>query len=306
LAAQPGVRRPDSRGPSQAGRASGAEDAAVSVAESVANGAPARLSIVPPDASDAARARSSIVRIASVSHPEHGGSTHSAAAATDAAASSATKPTAPGPWADPALALAGRLAGAAPASVITQAMAAAPAVAADRVALEAIDRITITTAGGVPGLESRIDDPVLGTIRIVVSARLGETVRAEIVARDPAAARELASGIDRALAGGAALPGNVDLHVRAESAAPAARADAHLGAGGGRGSHAGPQGQPFADASTAGGDRPAGRDGDPSASLRAQAPTPQESRGRGRAAPPVAASVSPGSVHPGSALDVRA
>jgi hypothetical protein len=112
------------------------------------------------------------------------------------------------------------------------------ATPADRVVAEAMGRIRITTQGGVPGLESRIDDPTLGTIRLLVSARPGETIRAELVAADPAAARELRSALDRALAAGVNLPTGVDLRVRAEGPARPSAADSHLGSGTGQQGHA--------------------------------------------------------------------
>ena len=257
--------------------------------------------------SDVARARASIARITAAragdAADEH---RPDAVAKPNAAAPSTAPATQAGPSADAALAAiaAARASGTPSAGPSAQPVStsATTALAADRVAFEAIDRITTTVKAGVPGLESRIDDPELGTIRIVVSARLGETIRAEIVARDPAAARELASGIDRALAAGATLPGNMDLRVRAEGAAPAARADAHLGPG--SGGQSGPWDQPSSGAFTDAGGHAPGRDAD--GGVVTPAPAPMPDRGRGLGPVPVAVPLSPGSAHSRTALDVRA
>jgi hypothetical protein len=263
----------------------------------------------PTAASDVARARASIARITAARVDDAADERRPDAGAKPAVAATPSAPaTQAGPSADAALAAiaAARGSGSPAAGPATQVSptAATTALAADRVAFEAIDRITTTVMAGVPGLESRIDDPELGTIRIVVSARLGETIRAEIVARDPAAARELASGIDRALAAGATLPGNMDLRVRAEGAMPAARADTHLGSG--AGGQSGPQDQPSSGAFTDAGGHTPGRDADGGVLSHVLAPAPAQGRGRGLGAVPVAIPSTTGSAHPGTALDVRA
>jgi hypothetical protein len=263
----------------------------------------------PTAESDVARARASIARITAARVDDAADERRPDAGAKPAVAATPSAPvTQAGPSADAALAAiaAARGSGSPAAGPATQVSptAATTALAADRVAFEAIDRITTTVMAGVPGLESRIDDPELGTIRIVVSARLGETIRAEIVARDPAAARELASGIDRALAAGATLPGNMDLRVRAEGAMPAARSDTHLGSG--AGGQSGPQDQPSSGAFTDAGGHTPGRDADGGVLSHVLAPAPAQGRGRGLGPVPVAITSTTGSAHPGTALDVRA
>lgn len=262
---------------------------------------------------DAARARASIAGIvaAGASDADARPAGHTADRAAPSQSSSPSATSAAVPAADPGLAVASVPQGAASRGVASGASSAvsAPAASAapsavDRVALQAIDRIRATATGGVPGLESRIDDPELGTIRVVVSARVGETIRAEIVARDPAAARELASGIDRAMAAGAVLPGNLDLRVRAESAAPTARADAHLADTGG---HAGRHDQATAGAGfgapPSGSDSPRGGHADRGPEPRAAAAP----AGHPRAIAPhaVTAPTAPRSARPG-AVDLRA
>jgi hypothetical protein len=259
-----------------------------------------------------ARARASAARIAVPSPVSHAtaGTDGQSVQATDVLAGVAG---AGGTPVDPALAgiagargavAAGAAAG--PDVGTSQPSGVAAGVAADRVVAEAMDRIRTTSAAGVPGLESRIDDPELGAIRVVVSARLGETIRAELVVRDSAAAHELSTAIERAVASGATLPAGVDLRVRAEGPAKGAGHDAHLGPGaGGQGqAHPGAQGQAFegdprrdhatgfAFGHDAGrGDRPA---------------NPLPGRGRGIEPIPIATSSIPVASRPGSALDVRA
>ncbi|MHB8959132.1 MAG: hypothetical protein ACYDAN_05860 [Candidatus Limnocylindrales bacterium] len=269
--------------------------------------------ILPATASDVARARASIARIVAAGADDAVGPRHHLdGAAPPAGAVPAANVVAGTPAADTALAAIaaarqGTPAASSAASTSTTTSASVPA--ADRLAFEALDRIRTTVTAGVPGLESRIEDPELGTIRIVVSARLGETIRAEIIASDPAAARELTSGIDRALAAGAALPGNVDLRVRAEAAAAAPRADAHPGHGGGE--HARPQdwtsaGSSFGGRQDGGADGAPGRDVDRVIPAHCSAPAPAHGRTRGLEPVPVAASSDAGALRPGTALDVRA
>jgi len=171
---------------------------------------------------------------------------------------------------------------------------------ADRVVAEAMGRIRTATRAGVPGLESRIDDPELGSIRILVSGRPGETIHAELIARDPAAARELSAALDRALAAGASMPAGVDLHVRTDAPQRPSGANAHLGSQPGGGGRMAPDGQAshhgrddapaFAFGQDAGGGR---SDPQPSGRERRLAPVP----------------VAPGTrpaARSGAALDVRA
>jgi hypothetical protein len=189
---------------------------------------------------------------------------------------------------------------------------AGPVTGPDRAVAEALGRIRTTVAAGVPGLESRIDDPELGSIRVLVAAKPGETIRAELIARDPAAARELTAALDRAFAAGATLPNGVDLRVRADGAVRPAAAEAGLGWASGDQRHA--SGQPAGgdqrpdDASAwAFGRDPAGRD--------PAGREPEPGSGRGRSHRPDPVTVNPSTVNPstarggvrsGTALDVRA
>jgi hypothetical protein len=175
--------------------------------------------------------------------------------------------------------------------------------AADRVLADAIGRIRTTVEAGVPGLQSRIEDPELGSIQVLVSAHPGETIRAELIARDPAAARELAGALDRAFAAGATLPMGVDLHVRAAGAGiRATAAETGLGWATGNGHHA----QPQADA---GGRR---RDDAPAFAFGRQREGGREDAApeHGRRHRPDQITVTPPAsrraARPGSALDVRA
>jgi hypothetical protein len=270
---------------------------------------------LPTTASDVARARASIARIVAAGADDGADARHRGGEGSGTqGAVPATSVLAATPAADAAQAAIAAARQASPATSSAPsatAAASAPSVvpAADRLAFEAIDRIRTTVTAGVPGLESRIEDPDLGTIRVVVSARVGETIRAEIVARDPAAARELASGIDRAIAAGAALPANVDLRVRSEAAASTARSDAHLGHSGGE--HAASQDQSSA-GSAFGGRADSGAGGTPGREAGRAAPTPVSAlapahgRSRGLGPVPVAVSSTPGALRPGTALDVRA
>ncbi len=269
---------------------------------------------LPTTTSDIARTRASMARIVAASadgagdaHSHGGVPAPASQAGVPAASVVAGTPAADAALAAIAAARQTSPTGSTPTGTTTAASTTAPA--ADRLAFEALDRIRTTVTAGVPGLESRIEDPELGTIRIVVSARLGETIRAEIVARDPAAARELTSGIDRALAAGAVLPGNVDLRIRSEAASPAPRSDAHHGQGGGE--HGRPQDQPAAGGAFGGGsDSGAGssstRDGGAAVAADVSALAPAHGRTRGLDPVPAATSSTPGALRPGTALDVRA
>jgi hypothetical protein len=173
---------------------------------------------------------------------------------------------------------------------------------ADRVVADAIGRIRTTVESGVPGLESRIEDPELGSIRVLVAARPGETIRAELVARDPAAAIELTAALDRALAAGASLPTGVDLRIRAEGGVRATAAEAGLGSPTGDPRHGSPQpggGQQRHDDVSP---WSSGRDGPSSR------PDPDIGFGRRHRSDPIiqAAPAAQRAARSGSALDVRA
>jgi hypothetical protein len=178
---------------------------------------------------------------------------------------------------------------------------ASPATSLDATVAAALTRIRTTLEAGVPGLESSIQDPVFGTIRVLVAARPGETIRAELVAANAAIAGELAGALDRALAAGATLPAGVEVRVRADSAVRPAAADQGLNSslGDGRGS------APQPDA----GDRR--RDDAPSWSFGRESdarPDGGTRNGRTHRPDPIdpAFPVSRRGARPGSALDVRA
>jgi hypothetical protein len=176
---------------------------------------------------------------------------------------------------------------------------------ADRAVAEALDRIRTTVTAGIPGLESRIEDPALGTIRVVVSGGKGELIHAELVTRDPEAARALAVSLERALAAGAALPAGVELRVRPETThrPEPARGDAgqdvgHQPGGGG-----------------AGHGQAAGREaGDPTSAIaltgdRGHAPAPHRSSPAGDRVPTPTVNDQPTAARPSGhrgAIDVRA
>jgi hypothetical protein len=190
------------------------------------------------------------------------------------------------------------------------AVAAGPA---DRVVAEALNRIRTTVQAGVPGLESRIDDPQLGSIRVLVSGRPGETIRAELVAADPAAARELTAALERAVAGGATLPAGVDLHVRTDSIHRPSAADAHLGSGANQGGRTNPDGQApdrrGDDGGTFGfGQASAGGGHEAMPEPRNEPRADHQPHGRERRPDPVPAAraATPIAVRNGAALDVRA
>jgi hypothetical protein len=106
------------------------------------------------------------------------------------------------------------------------------AAAADRVLAQVVDRLRSFATDGTPGLETRFDDPQLGSLRLVVSGRAGETIQAEIVALDAKSAEAIGRAIEHAAATSTALHG-IALQVRTADASgagtgghPGARRDA--------------------------------------------------------------------------------
>ncbi|HEX8939078.1 MAG TPA: hypothetical protein VF763_02855 [Candidatus Limnocylindrales bacterium] len=91
------------------------------------------------------------------------------------------------------------------------------AAAADRVLGLAIDHLRAFQTGQGPAVETRLDHPELGPVRLLVAGRIGERVQAELVAADPAAARALVHAVER-FGAGAGLSG-IDVRVRAEGSA---------------------------------------------------------------------------------------
>ena len=98
---------------------------------------------------------------------------------------------------------------------VSNAAAANPA-SADRLLDQVVGQIRLHGGNGVPGLESRFHDPQLGDLRLVLLGRAGETIRAELIATDPATAAALGKAADRALAGSLGLVG-IDLRIRSEA-----------------------------------------------------------------------------------------
>ena len=182
--------------------------------------------------------------------------------------------------------------------------------AADRVVAEALGRIRATVRGGVPGLESTIEDPRFGTIRILVAARPGETVKAELVAANPAAAGDLHDALSRAIAAGQVLPAGVELRVRPEAVTRLAGMDGDTGRAFGDQRGAAPdthqqhQHQPATD--RRGDEMPAFAFGREGAGGR---PDDSAPRGRERRPGPITATgpvTTSAAARSGSALDVRA
>jgi hypothetical protein len=99
--------------------------------------------------------------------------------------------------------------------------------AADRVLGQVIDRMRAFSTDGTPGLETRFEDPQLGTLRLIVSGRAGDTVQAEIVAVDARSAEAIGRAIERAATTSAALHG-ITLQVRTADTAGSG-ANGHLG-----------------------------------------------------------------------------
>ena len=87
------------------------------------------------------------------------------------------------------------------------------AEAADRIIGQVVDRLRSFSTDGTPGLETRFDDPQLGSLRLVVSGRAGETVQAELVAGDARSAEAIGRAVERAVASSAGLHG-IALQVR--------------------------------------------------------------------------------------------
>lgn len=80
--------------------------------------------------------------------------------------------------------------------------------------------VQIRTVGrtGDPALEARLQDPELGTVRVLVSGRTGDVVRAELVVADQRTADALTRAVDRS-ATSHGLTG-IDLRIRTESERP--------------------------------------------------------------------------------------
>jgi hypothetical protein len=94
--------------------------------------------------------------------------------------------------------------------------ASVDSASADRLLDQVVGQIRLHGANGVPGLESRFHDPQLGSLRLVIVGRAGETVRAELIAADPATADALVRAADRAVSGSLGLAG-IDLRIRSEA-----------------------------------------------------------------------------------------
>jgi hypothetical protein len=86
---------------------------------------------------------------------------------------------------------------------------------ADRLLDQVIGQIRLHGGNVVPSLETRLHDPQLGSLRLVLLGRAGETIHAELIAADPATADAISRAADRAIAGSLSLAG-IDLRIRSE------------------------------------------------------------------------------------------
>jgi hypothetical protein len=87
--------------------------------------------------------------------------------------------------------------------------------AADRLMSQAVQTIHAYQTSAGPSLETRISDPSLGDVRVIVTGRAGEIVQAQLVVHDRVAADAIAAAASRMHASGDALAG-VTLTVRSE------------------------------------------------------------------------------------------
>jgi hypothetical protein len=78
-----------------------------------------------------------------------------------------------------------------------------------------VEQIRTVVGSSSPALETRLHDPELGTVRLLVAGRAGEVVRAEVVVADARIADALAQAVDRSSAGHG-LAG-IDLRIRTDS-----------------------------------------------------------------------------------------
>jgi hypothetical protein len=88
----------------------------------------------------------------------------------------------------------------------------------ERLLDRAIGQIRTVGRPGDPALEARLQDPELGTVRVLVSGRTGDVVRAELVVADQRIADALTRAVDRS-ATSHGLTG-IDLRIRTESGRP--------------------------------------------------------------------------------------
>jgi hypothetical protein len=111
------------------------------------------------------------------------------------------------------------------ASEVSTAATADPANA-DRLLDQVIGQIRLHGGNVVPSLETRFHDSQLGSLRLVLVGRAGETIHAELIAADPATANAISRAADRAMAGSLSLAG-IDLRIRAEGGSFQANAGNH-------------------------------------------------------------------------------
>ena len=97
---------------------------------------------------------------------------------------------------------------------------------ADRLLDQVIGQIRLHGGNVVPSLETRLHDPQLGSLRLVLLGRAGETIHAELIAADPATADAISRAADRAIAGSLSLAG-IDLRIRSEGGSFQANAGNH-------------------------------------------------------------------------------
>jgi hypothetical protein len=97
---------------------------------------------------------------------------------------------------------------------------------ADRLLDQVIGQIRLHSGNVVPSLETRLHDPQLGSLRLVLLGRAGETIHAELIAADPATADAISRAADRAIAGSLSLAG-IDLRIRSEGGSFQASAGNH-------------------------------------------------------------------------------
>jgi hypothetical protein len=97
---------------------------------------------------------------------------------------------------------------------------------ADRLLDQVIGQIRLHSGNVVPSLETRLHDPQLGSLRLVLLGRAGETIHAELIAADPATAEAISRAADRAIAGSLSLAG-IELRIRSEGGSFQASAGNH-------------------------------------------------------------------------------
>ena len=84
--------------------------------------------------------------------------------------------------------------------------------AAETVLVQAVNRLRVLGAPPAPGLDVRLRHPDLGDVRMLVAGHDGETVRAELIARDPAAAAALSRATEHLQATGELRGIRVEVH----------------------------------------------------------------------------------------------